>query len=1167
MTSQLIRLAVAISGLALTLLASAQSIFTPYEFNVLAGTGYIGTNDGTGFGAQFYSPQGVALDRNGNIYVADTENHTLRKVSTTGVVTTLAGKAGTSGVADGTGSVARFNYPWGVAVDSAGNIYVADAGNDTIRKVSPGGTVTTLAGFSGIPGSLDGPTSESWFNNPHGLAIDQSDNIYVADYGNGTIRKISSDQMVTTVAGSAGDFGSIDGSADVARFGVCWTYYGSTYCDGPEGIAVDVAGNLYVTDPKNNTIRKIATNGVVSTVAGLAGNAGSADGIGAAARFNQPEGIAVDSAGNLFVADSNSGTVRNVTANGTVTTLAGAAGTTGNGGIGFQVPPGAVGSGSACRFRVPYGIAVDAAGDLYLVDSWDNTVRKGRQVNYTPYTFTTIAGNAGTGSADGTGNQARFNQPWGLAADRGGNVYVSDYNNFTIRKISTAGIVTTLAGAPGISGNSDGTGNNGLFGGCGSDFFFGTFCRGPQGVAVDTAGNVYVADAPNQTIRKVTPSGVVTTLAGLPLNDLAWPSGSVFPPNIGATDGQGTAARFAGPSGLAADAFGNVFVADTGNHLIRKITPDGWVTTWAGMALTAGSIDGTNSTARFNYPEGVAADRTGNVYVADTGNHTIRKITPAGVVTTLAGSPGKSGSADGVGSAASFNGPWGLTLDDAGNIYVADTGNDMIRKITPAGLVTTLAGCSNCPSGSADGAGSAARFNNPNGIGVDGNGNIYVADEYNNSIRKVTPAGVVTTLAGLAAPDYSTNADGIGSTAWFSNPYGVAADNSGNVYVADADNNSIRKITPTGVVTTLAGTTGKSGSADGTNNTALFSEPGGVAVDSTGNIYVADTYNSTIRKVTADGVVTTLAGSASGSGSTDGTNNAARFDSPEGIAIDSAGILYVADSYNNTIRKVTPDGIVTTLAGKAGYSGSDDGTGSDARFSYPVSLALDGAGNVFVADLDYAIIRKVTPDGVVTTLAGCAVCPYGAFDGTGTNALFTAPWGIAVDHAGNVFVSDYGNYTIRRITPDGVVTTVAGLSGATGTDDGTGNTVRFGGYYFNGFFGTTYIGPRGMAFDNTGNLYVADSFNNTIRKGYPENVPSAISFSPARLELQGGQFVLTLTGLAGQLAVIEASPDLTNWKPIWTNTFSGVSWDFSSVIFTDPSVGFFPNRFYRARTP
>jgi sugar lactone lactonase YvrE len=618
---------------------------------------------------------------------------------------------------------------------------------------------------------------------------------------------------------------------------------------------------------------------------------------------------------------------------------------------------------------------------------------------------------------------------------------------------------------------------------------------------------------------------------------------------------------------LATDPFGNVLVADSGNHLIRKMSPEGLVTTLAGMALTAGSIDGTNSTARFFSPQGVAADSAGNVYVADTGNHTIRKISTAGVVTTLAGSPGKSGITDGAGSTARFNAPWGLAVDIAGNIYVTDSGNNTIRKIAPDGMVTTLGGCAACPAGSADGTGSAARFSNPNGIGVDGNGNVYVADEYNNTIRKISPGGVVTTLAGQIPPDYSGNPDGTGPKALFSYPNAVAADSVGNIYVADGDNNTIRRITPNGTVTTLAGLAGQSGSTDGAGITARFDEPGGIAVDNQGIIYVTDTGNQTIRKITTDGMVTTLAGNAGYSGYADGIYTNAQFDYPQSLVLDSSGIIYVADTWNNTIRRVTPDGIVTTFAGKAGYSGSVDGVGTNALFSSPTGITVDGEGNLYVADLDYAVIRKITPDGVVTTLAGCAACPYGAFDGTGSNATFTAPWGIAVDNAGNLFVSDYGNFTIRRVTPDGVVTTVAGLAGATGSDDGTGNTVRFGGSYFTEFFGTEYIGPRGLAFDSLGNLYVADSFNSTIRKGYPQNVPVSIVSSNQGLSLRAGQFGLTLSGLAGQTVVIDASADLSHWQPISTNLFPGVSWDISSIEFSDPQTSLFPRRFYRARTP
>ncbi len=333
----------------------------------------------------------------------------------------------------------------------------------------------------------------------------------------------------------------------------------------------------------------------------------------------------------------------------------------------------------------------------------------------------------------------------------------------------------------------------------------------------------------------------------------------------------------------------------------------------------------------------------GSVYVTDSTNETIRRITPVGsppppawVVTTLAGS-GTSGSTDGTGTSARFNSPGGMAVDDAGNIYVADTNNHTIRKITPAGGVTTLAGSAGS-AGSADGTGTAAQFSSPSGVAVDGTGNVNVADTNNHTIRQITPAGVVSTLAGSGT---SGNMDGTGTGAQFSSPSGVAVDSSGNVYVTDKGNNTIRMITPTGVVSTLAGLAGSPGSTDGTGSAAQFNSPVGVAVDDAGNVYVADTGNDTIRKITPAGVVSTLAGSAGFAGSADGTGGAARFNSPGGVALDDAGNVYVADTGNDTIRKITPAGVVTTLAGAAGSLGSADGTGGAARFNGPTGLAVD----------------------------------------------------------------------------------------------------------------------------------------------------------------------------------------------------------------------------------
>lgn len=653
------------------------------------------------------------------------------------------------------------------------------------------------------------------------------------------------------------------------------------------------------------------------------------------------------------------------------------------------------------------------------------------------YTFTTLAGTAGSviRSADGTGSAAQFYSPRGVAVDSAGNLFVADSSNNTIRKITAAGVVTTFAGTAGSQGNTDGAGSAARF-------------IDPYAVAADSAGNLYVADTSGNSIRKISSTGVVTTLAG----GLA----------AGSADGTGTAARFWEPRGIAVDLAGNVYVADYMNNTVRKITSAGLVTTFAGTAGAAGSADGTGPAAAFRGLAGVAVDGTGNVYVADTGNGTIRRITPTGVVTTLAGQAGSSSIVDGTGTAARFSQPRGIAVDGAGNIYVADYNGHTIRRVTSTGVVTTLAGTA-AAAGATDATGSAARFYAPSGLAVDGAGNVFVADTSNNTVRKVTSAGVVTTLAGLAGR--SSSADGTGGAARFEDPYSVAVDAGGNTYIADATDHTVRKITPAGVVTTLAGTAGSFGSADGTGSAARFFAPFGIAVDAAGTVYLADTGNFTIRRITAAGVVTTLAGSAGSAGNVDATGTTARFSRLNGLTVDGAGNVTVVDG--DTIRRVTPAGVVTTLAGSSGSNGFVNGTGSAARFLVPFDVSVDSAGNVYVCDHGNHAIRKVTSAGVVTTLAGSG--SPGKADGTGTSASFKFPSGIAVDGTGTVFVADTDNQVIRRITADGVVTTIGGGS-SPGSTDGVGTAARF----FN---------PKDVAVDGSGNLYVADRGNHTVRKG------------------------------------------------------------------------------------
>ena len=547
-------------------------------------------------------------------------------------------------------------------------------------------------------------------------------------------------------------------------------------------------------------------------------------------------------------------------------------------------------------------------------------------------------------------------------------------------------------------------------------------------------------------------------------------------PLHGSADGQGGAARFFCPSGVAVDKTGNAYVTDTGNHTIRKLTPAGVVTTLAGTAGAAGSADGTGAAARFNCPAGIAVDALGNLLVVDTKNNTLRLISPSGAVTTLAGTAGANDSADGPREVARFNGPWDLALDGAGNIFVSEPGSNTIRMVTAAGFVSTLAGLAGM-SGSADGMGSAARFNGPCGLAVDGLGNVLVVDNGNSTLRKITPAGAVTTLAGQASNCGSD--DGAGGSARFANPMAVAVDGAGNLYLTDTNSATVRKITPTGVVTTLAGAAGLTGCADGAPAAARFYAPYGIAVDAQGNLLVVDNSNGNLRQITPAGRVSTLAGKAGGIGSADGAGAAATFNYPTGLAQDASGNLYVTDTDNFILRKVTPGGRVSSLAGSPGVRGSGDGLGAAATFSHLYGVAVDGAGTLFVADASNNTIRRITRSGLVSTLAGLAGAA-GSADGIGAQARFQDPFGVALDGAGNLYVSDAGNNTIRKITAAGLVSTLAGSPGSTGCADGAGAAASFN-------------CPLGLALDSKGNLQVADSGNNTLRTITPEGMVSTLA--------------------------------------------------------------------------
>ncbi|HLH57433.1 MAG TPA: hypothetical protein VKY92_27890, partial [Verrucomicrobiae bacterium] len=382
---------------------------------------------------------------------------------------------------------------------------------------------------------------------------------------------------------------------------------------------------------------------------------------------------------------------------------------------------------------------------------------------------------------------------------------------------------------------------------------------------------------------------------------------------------------------------------------------------WVGLT-DGGSVSGSSSPTLLINPVslGMGGDAFRCVLSNSAGGFNCSRAVNLAVssfgVSTLAGQAGVQGAADGPVKLAQFNSPQGVAVDNGGNVYVADTGNQVIRKIQPGGTVTTLAGSAGS-AGSDDGMGNAARFNSPAGIAVDAAGTLYVADQLNSTIRKITVDGLVTTLAGSAGQ--SGSQDGHGALARFNHPCAIAVDCFGNLYVADTGNNSIREISADGTVTTVAGATGIAGALDGPTGQASFDRPSGIAVDFDGLVYVSDQGNSTIRRIVPGGSVTTLAGAAHTPGFMDGLNANARFSLPAGLAVDASGILYVADPNNSTIRQINPSGVVSTVAGVAGTNGVSDGSCSDATFSFPAAVAVDGLGMLYVADTVAETIRLI----------------------------------------------------------------------------------------------------------------------------------------------------------------------------------------------------------------
>jgi len=547
------------------------------------------TADGPLANVYFSSPQGLAEGPDGAVYVAESGRNRIRRIAN-GAVTTLAGDL-PSGSADGAGAAARFAGPSGVAVDADGVVYVADTLNHTIRRITPAGEVSTLAGAAGQTGRTDGAGATARFFFPSAVAFSPAANLlFVADTGNKLLRSVTPAGEVVTVAGSTA--GHLDAPNPLAaRF------------QSLDGLAVDAAGAVFVADGQNEVIRKVTPALGVETYAGVPHSAGHEDGARQLARFHLPVGLGFRG-GDLWVTDNNNHTVRKIAASGEVSTVAGLASE------GASVD----GAVETARFIWPTGLALGAtAGELLVADRYGARIRA---VHPDPLTggaasVGTFSGSGLSGSNDGAAPIARFREPWGVAA-RGR--WVADAGNRLLRRLDDVGTALTAAGTAGAAGVVDGVGPDARF-------------LGPYDAWEAPSGEVYLADA--YAIRRYEPgAGAVVTIAGGATGGLV--------------DGAGAAARFRGAEGLDADVHGNLYVADTQNHAIRRVTPAGEVTTVAGNGV-AGYADGPLASARFRLPTDVAVAADGTLYVADQGNTCVRAISPAGIVSTLVGTPGVTG--------------------------------------------------------------------------------------------------------------------------------------------------------------------------------------------------------------------------------------------------------------------------------------------------------------------------------------------------------------------------------------------------------------------------------------------------------------------------------------------------------------------------------------------
>jgi uncharacterized protein (TIGR03437 family) len=763
--------------------------------------------------------------------------------------------------------------------------------------------------------------------------------------------------IITTIAGG----GSLAGNAANGAQATNVRLTGS-----PLNVTTDRAGNVYVVDGRAARVWKVNPLGVITTFAGGGTAPGSGDGGPATNAQITASGVAVDSAGNVYISGA---VVRKVNPSGVISTIAQVNAT---------------------------NVAIDGAGNLYLADILANQIKK-----VDPAGNVTVTAGSGAQGYTGDGGpavDASLVLPQGVSTDAAGNVYFCDAGNARVRKVDTAGIITTVAGngSPLSIGDGGPATRSGMT---------------PTATAVDREGSLYIADTGSSRIRKVNTAGNISTVAGgaLPINT-----------NLG-DGGPATSAWLSGPRCVWVDNDLNIYICDDNNLRIRKvssgvtgvtlrITPEtlSFSYTPGGPAPAAQTVVVISPGATLTYTAAPATASGGNwLSVSPTSG-------PANTTLTISVNP--AGVPAGI-----HNGSIVITPSGEGNAPQTVAVRLTVNAPASQGIITTVAG-NGFLGFSTEGAAATSTAIAANGLAVDAGGNLYIASIVDSRVLRVSPSGTVSTFAGNGALTYAGDG-GPATRGSFWNVTGVAADSSGNVHMADSQNQRIRRVNTGGVIATIAGNGSPGFSGDGGQATsAALNTPMAVATDSTGNIYIADYANSRIRRVSPAGIITTVAGGAllpgfSGDG---GRAVGAALNFPGGVAVDAPGNLYIADMNNHRIRKVDTAGTITTVAGNGtkGFSG-DGGPATAAAlnlFGTHAGLAVDTAGNLYIPDIANHRVRKVDTAGIITTVAGNGIAGFSGDGGPATSAGLNNPTDVGVDAAGALYIADTTNNRVRKVT-------------------------------------------------------------------------------------------------------------------------------------------------------